>query len=240
MNHYLRLAGIGFGIFFAVAILFVTVLCTCVIFGAPDHRWPNWFVPTYFCASGAYLTSLPSIVCDILTLKRVWNNPRLRVIGVPLVGASLGLFLLGWVAVFNPLGSVGYRAEKFDGLFYPHRFSTLRSFDLISQAEMIGMCKLFMDYGMQVSVIFAALGAVGVEVYDKVKPHWTTVPFAFAYLLVLPLIFTWPQDLRDVFTRDCFAGFLICWLALGSFAGVVMTALVWTVRQGWWDQWVAD
>lgn len=214
----------------------MTILCISQLAGFPV-RYPNWCIPTYFCASGAFLTSLPAIVCDILTLKRLWSNPRLRVLGVPLVGAAFGLFLLGWVAFFNPLGTIGYRSEKIDGLFNPHRVAMARSIDLINQAELIGICKLFMDYGMQVSVAFGALSAVGVELYDRLKPHWITVPFAFAYPLVLPLVFIWTPDLRDVFDPNCFAAFLLYWLVSGSIAGVGITTIVWTVRDGWWDEW---
>lgn len=235
MNHYLKLAATGFAIFSAVGILFVITLSLVQCSGFAGRIWPNWSVPAYFCASGAYLTLLPVIVFDILTLKNMWADPRTRTLGVPLVGASLGLYLLGWVAVFNPFGSFACNTLRFDGLFYPHKFSTMRSFDLIGQAEMIGMCKMFMDYSMQVSVIFAFLAAVGVKLYDKLKLHWMTVTFAFAYLFVLPLIFTWAQDVREVFTRDCFPGFFIFWLTLGGFAGVGLSSVVWSVRAGYWD-----
>src|SRR5262249_20090403 len=100
MKHYSTLALIGFLLALCLGGLIAGI--TAIV---PVDAWEKfqiYIAVVYFSLSGAYLFCFPAILRDILVRRHGWNDPRVRCIGVPIFGASLGLFVLGWIALLGP------------------------------------------------------------------------------------------------------------------------------------------
>lgn len=232
MHYYFKIAKIGFIITAEIGFCFVIV--ACLFIPAPQRLLP---LATYFIMSGGYVVCLPSILHDMLMKERIWVDPRRRCFGVPLIGASIGLFLLGWAAIVEPTGLVEWRMTQHNllerGLV---NFGT-QEYQLIYQAEFLATCKLFVDNWVKYASACAAISVLGVWLYDKIKPCWSTVSFYMGLLLPLPLIipFLFDQNTGRLTTFVAIAFLVQTWLVTGSILGAIFTAVVWTVRSGWWQ-----
>jgi hypothetical protein len=165
MKHYLIHAGIGFAI------------CAPIGYLSTQIGWVPWaqqhadLMGAYFSISGAYLATFPAVLCDILTRRRIWANPRVRCFSVPLVGASLGLFVLGWKAILGAKGLEPFGTARFQQFLCgggPQPLWT-QARELINKAELLGTWNVIMENWAQYASVFAALAIAGVWVCDMLK-----------------------------------------------------------------------
>ena len=234
MQRYLRLAGIGFAVCGAISFLLWSTISV-----VPWEQQQFNLMAAYFSVSGAYLVSLPALLCDIYARKRLWIDPRARCLGVSLVGASVGLFLLGWIAILSPNGLESFRTNQFDRLLCgvgPEPVWT-QARQLIHQAELLATCKMLIDNYAQYMVAFAALALFSLALFDTLKPRWLLVSFVLGLLFPLPLFVLDALEQFDYTATPMLQTLTesaISWLVLGTFFGFVLIAIVWTVRDGWW------
>jgi hypothetical protein len=163
MQHYLRLAGKGFAICAAISCLFLSIVSV-----VPWEQSTFELVGAYFCFSGAYICCFLAVLRDIVTRQRMWANPRARFLGVPLFGASVGLFFLGWSAILRPSDLADIRTDEFERflcgvgpeqLWMPAR-------QLMCQAEILGACKMLIENSVQYAAAFVVLAMVGIAIGD--------------------------------------------------------------------------
>lgn len=149
MKRYLELAVISFAI---CALLSVTSFVLIYLdMGYPPGEAKKIVIGyTYFSLNGAYFASFQAIVRDVLARQGKWADPWAQCLGVPLIGASLGLLLLGWIALLVPKG---WQASE-----------------LLTKAELLDKCHMVLENCVQYASILAVLAVVGTCVYDMSRP----------------------------------------------------------------------
>jgi hypothetical protein len=165
MHRYLKHSIQGFAI--CCAISFVGLFIEPV-------PWENQLFViawAYFCFSGAFLASVPDILLDMYAHKGIWAQPRQRWLGVPVIGASLGLFVLGWITIFGPKDLEQVRTNEFERFLCGAGPESLwvQARHLVPRAEVLGMCKVLLESSFQYAFAFAAIATLGAWIYDQVK-----------------------------------------------------------------------
>lgn len=168
MKRYLRLAGIGFAVSSVLGYLSTKI------------GWVPWeqqlanLTGLYFSISGAYVVSFPYVFYDALTRKGLWAKPRNRSFGVPLLGASFGLLVLGWVAILGPNGLD--RSDRFNALLCgvgPEPIWS-QARDIIPKAELLGILNTILESWVQYAAVSALMAIASAFAYDTLKSQKNT------------------------------------------------------------------
>jgi hypothetical protein len=231
MKRNLALAAIGLAIGF--------MIWQCLF---PSLVVPWWlhltglvWVP-YFCLTFAYATSAPAVLYDILIQRGVWADRRLRFVGIPLFGASIGLLLLGWTALCG-CGSGGWHAVDLahcEALFdtaMPFEI-TAKANNLLEQADFLGVLKILGGEWARYTSVYAVIAIGGIGLYDHMKPRWSTVSIAIGMLI--PGLLFLAIALQYPLPQGVLSWLLVMWGITGGCISTLLVAIVWTVRAGWW------
>jgi hypothetical protein len=234
MQHYLKLAGI-----YSAACATASFLFLWTVSVAPEDQRQFELVGTYFCLSFGYLAGLSSMLCDLFTKKRIWTNPLVRFFGVPLLGCSVGLFILGWVAI---IGDTSYSGSDltwlrcYEWVLFCKPLNPLseQAVALLPRAVLLCVCKSFVENGLQYAALYAALAMLGAWLGDTFRSKWVATSLFMGALLPLPIFFV-HEFVQFERSRDLSIEWSTqCWLILGSMTALIAALIVWSVRRGWW------
>lgn len=163
MKHYLKVAIKGFGICAVIGFLLVVFIDI-----VPSERKELEFLTVYFSVSGGFIACFRAIVGDVLSRRGPWRDPRSRFFCVPALGASLGLLVLGWVALGQgcALLQEPFWWRLISGSWGPVQG---QAYDLFSRLQLLTACKTFLESGAQYAAIFAAGAMATVWLYDHAR-----------------------------------------------------------------------
>jgi hypothetical protein len=166
VHSYLKQSLKGFWICFGIAFL------ASFIEPVPWENQMFGIGLAYFCFSGAFLAVAPNILHNMYVHEGIWIHPRFRWLGVSVIGACVGLFVLGWVAVLGPKGLEQVRTEDLEFLLCGRgpEDAWTQARHLIPRAELLGMCKILLENGAQFAIVFAAISALGAWMHDQLAP----------------------------------------------------------------------
>ncbi|HEY9713786.1 MAG TPA: hypothetical protein V6C72_09965 [Chroococcales cyanobacterium] len=164
MRRYLTLAGTGFASCACLSCLFLSVVTV-----VPWGYFLLYLMGAYFTFSGAYIATFQAVFRDILFRQHIWAKPRIRTLGVPLVGASAGLVYLGWAAIFKSGGMAELNTNAFTQLLCGAGPESIRrqARQLMPQAEMLAICQMLLDNALQYAAASACLAMFCVWLYDS-------------------------------------------------------------------------
>ncbi len=166
MQRRLRLAGIGCAIFAFTSCMFLSIFSV-----VPWEQPQLGLLEAYILVSVVCITILTRIQKAVLARSGKWANSKMRWLGVSLVGASMGLFVLGWISILAPPGLEAFKTNEFEKFLCGVGPEPLwvQARQLMPQAELLAACSLLIENCMQFAAGFALFAIIAVSAYDASK-----------------------------------------------------------------------
>jgi hypothetical protein len=184
MNHYLKLASIGFASTTCLSFL----LRLYVSHGAWENQQTN-IMGISLCLSGGYVATCSAFLSDLFTGKHPWaTNPMMRLLGISLAGASFGLFLLSWKAILGPNELEFLYTHDYQRLLHGYGPEQVvqEARALVPKAQLLCMYKVFLENCVQYALFFAALAIANYWIYNIVSLRQLPSILSFVLRFFIP------------------------------------------------------
>ncbi|HEY9776918.1 MAG TPA: hypothetical protein V6C81_24350 [Planktothrix sp.] len=202
--------------------------------------FPLWIRPLviafalYSTFTGSYFGLFLAALWSILDFEGIWKESRLRTLGVPVLGSTLGLVLLGWIALVAPQASEFFSQAHLSSFPDTWKLPIYTQETLVPQAYFLSVAKIFVDYAEQFAALFAAFAMLTIGSFDRFKPPWYITTIVLGFLVPIPAYMA--LAIAHVAAIDSYFESLVGWtcISTGVFGTVitVTVALVQFARRG--------
>jgi hypothetical protein len=238
MKEYLVFTAIGITVGLGLSVILATTLFP------RDLTWFCYMLLAFCTFSCGYLATLPVLLMDLFKSKGTWKDSQLRAIAIPLVGASIGCFLLCWRASINFIGAFDtvYTIAKLFG-DRPVPDAILRLVDnLISQLCVLRFLSCFLEDVVQTTALFAFAAMVCFWVYDALQVRFgktldpnktrrlTSVSIT-ALMFPVPVLIYWTGDVTSFDRFEYVVQSLTALFIMDALSSGLSAAFVWNVRE---------